>query len=113
VHVRTQNSGLFARTPSSWWHCIAATPRTLQDWIDSRYTPGSSEWRRVAYIVRIVHGSTLCVQVLWSGDSVVPGAVDAIASLQRSGKRVFLVTNNSTKSKVEFAKKVSKLGFSG
>lgn len=67
-------------------------------------------------IVRIVHGSTLCglcVQVLWSGDSVVPGAVDAIASLQRSGKRVFLVTNNSTKSKVEFAKKVSKLGFSG
>ncbi|KAI6220812.1 NipSnap protein K02D10.1 [Aphelenchoides fujianensis] len=50
--------------------------------------------------------------VLWLGDVVVPGAVEAIDQLMRAGKQVLMITNNSTKTAAQFASKLEKLGFS-
>ncbi|CAD5226599.1 unnamed protein product [Bursaphelenchus xylophilus] len=49
--------------------------------------------------------------VLWLGDQVIPGAVDAINKLIDLGKQVLVITNNSTKTSDQFAQKISKLGF--
>ena len=52
-----------------------------------------------------------CDGVLWEGDTVLPGGVEAITYLHSLKKRIFYVTNNSTKSRVEYVKKFSKLGY--
>lgn len=49
--------------------------------------------------------------VLWHDDSAIPGATDFVESLIDAGKRVIIVTNNSTKTLEEYALKTSKLGF--
>ncbi|KAF2354629.1 HAD-superfamily hydrolase subfamily IIA, partial [Trinorchestia longiramus] len=54
---------------------------------------------------------TDCDGVLWSGDEVLNEANIVINKLLELGKKVFLLTNNSTKSREEYAKKCSKLGF--
>jgi len=51
--------------------------------------------------------------VLWRADEDVPGAGRALASLARSGRRLFFVTNNSTLSRSAYAAKLSRrLGMS-
>lgn len=52
-----------------------------------------------------------CDGVLWKGDQVVPKAPEVIEFLRKEGKKVFFVTNNSTKSRVGLLKKFDKLGF--
>lgn len=52
-----------------------------------------------------------CDGVLWSGSAEIPGSVDALYRLQSLGKRVFLVTNNSTMTQEEVARKAAKFGF--
>jgi hypothetical protein len=42
---------------------------------------------------------------------VIPGSPNAISQLQKLGKRVFYVTNNSTKTREEFVSKCSRLGY--
>ncbi|KAH7729247.1 4-nitrophenylphosphatase [Aphelenchoides avenae] len=49
--------------------------------------------------------------VLWHDDSVIPGATELVADLTGAGKRVIIVTNNSTKTLEEYAQKTRKLGF--
>lgn len=49
--------------------------------------------------------------VIWLSSEVIPGALDAINGLKRVGKRIFFVTNNSTKSRADLLKKSLKLGF--
>lgn len=51
-----------------------------------------------------------CDGVLWKGDSLIPGASQALQSLRTHGKRIFFVTNNSTKSRQGFLKKFTDLG---
>ncbi|KAM9304799.1 glycerol-3-phosphate phosphatase [Gastrophryne carolinensis] len=53
-----------------------------------------------------------CDGVLWRGDEAVPGAPELVNALKRSGKRVFYLTNNSTKTRRMYADKLSRLGFS-
>lgn len=43
----------------------------------------------------------------------VPGATELLARLKEAGKRIFVVSNNSTKSSSEYVKKLEKLGFRG
>jgi len=50
-----------------------------------------------------------CDGVLWSGDSMYEGIPETIAMLRARGKRTVFVTNNSTKSRVEYLKKLTSL----
>ncbi|GMS78456.1 hypothetical protein PENTCL1PPCAC_631, partial [Pristionchus entomophagus] len=49
--------------------------------------------------------------VLWLGDAALPGSSRTIELLLRLKKRVIVLTNNATKSRECYAKKLSKLGF--
>lgn len=52
-----------------------------------------------------------CDGVIWRGDQAVPGAPRVITLLKERGKRVFYVTNNSTKTRKMYVDKMSTLGF--
>jgi hypothetical protein len=49
-----------------------------------------------------------CLGVLWLGNTVIQGSPDVISHLQKIGKRVFYVTNNSSKTREEFVSKCSR-----
>ncbi|CRG88347.1 4-nitrophenyl phosphatase [Talaromyces islandicus] len=51
-----------------------------------------------------------CDGVLWSGDHVFPGTADTLEFLRSRGKQVVFVTNNSTKSRADYKKKLDALG---
>ncbi|OPB39425.1 4-nitrophenylphosphatase [Trichoderma guizhouense] len=51
-----------------------------------------------------------CDGVLWNGDHVYEGVPETISLLKSKGKRVVFVTNNSTKSRQDYVKKLEKLG---
>ncbi|XP_075949463.1 glycerol-3-phosphate phosphatase [Anarhichas minor] len=52
-----------------------------------------------------------CDGVIWRGDQAVPGAPQVINLLKEKGKKVFFVTNNSTKTRKMYVDKMSTLGF--
>ncbi|GMS78967.1 hypothetical protein PENTCL1PPCAC_1142, partial [Pristionchus entomophagus] len=49
--------------------------------------------------------------VLWLGDAALPGSSRTVDLLLRLKKRVIVLTNNATKSRACYAKKLAKLGF--
>ncbi|OTA91587.1 hypothetical protein M434DRAFT_397107 [Hypoxylon sp. CO27-5] len=51
-----------------------------------------------------------CDGVLWSGDHLFEGIVETLEMLRAKGKRVVFVTNNSTKSRPDYQKKLTALG---
>ncbi|KAI0603042.1 4-nitrophenylphosphatase-like protein [Biscogniauxia sp. FL1348] len=51
-----------------------------------------------------------CDGVLWSGDHLFEGIVETLEFLRSKGKRVVFVTNNSTKSRPDYQKKLTALG---
>ncbi|KAL2835106.1 HAD-like domain-containing protein [Aspergillus cavernicola] len=51
-----------------------------------------------------------CDGVLWSGDHLFPGTVETLELLRSNGKQVVFVTNNSTKSRADYKKKLEALG---
>ena len=64
-----------------------------------------------AELERAIDGVVLdCDGVIWHGDRLIPGARAAIESLRARGKRVFFVTNNSTKTREHYAQKLNALG---
>jgi len=52
-----------------------------------------------------------CDGVLWIGDNLIDGALDLYKFLMESGRRVFFVTNNSTKTCDEYLEKFKSKGF--
>ncbi|PNF37250.1 hypothetical protein B7P43_G00397 [Cryptotermes secundus] len=54
---------------------------------------------------------TDCDGVLWLGNTVILGSPNVIIQLQEMGKRVFYVTNNSSKTRDEIVSKCSRLGY--
>lgn len=52
-----------------------------------------------------------CDGVIWRGDQAIPGAAQVISLLKQNGKKVFFVTNNSSKTRSMYADKMSTLGF--
>ncbi|KAJ8005717.1 hypothetical protein DPEC_G00120810 [Dallia pectoralis] len=54
-----------------------------------------------------------CDGVLWNGEAAVTGAPKVLRTLLKHGKHVFFVTNNCTKLRENYAKKFSRLGFTG
>ncbi|KAI1458301.1 4-nitrophenylphosphatase [Annulohypoxylon moriforme] len=51
-----------------------------------------------------------CDGVLWSGDHLFEGIVETLEFLRARGKRIVFVTNNSTKSRPDYQKKLTALG---
>jgi phosphoglycolate/pyridoxal phosphate phosphatase family enzyme len=51
-----------------------------------------------------------CDGVIWRGDSLIDGIPETLARLRAAGKRMFFVTNNSTKSRAGYKKKFDSLG---
>lgn len=51
-----------------------------------------------------------CDGVLWSGDHLFPGTVETLNMLRSNGKQVVFVTNNSTKSRADYCKKLESMG---
>ena len=52
-----------------------------------------------------------CDGVIWHGDEAIQGAVKVISRLREQNKKVFFVSNNSTKTRDEYFSKFAKLGF--
>ncbi|CAD2113379.1 4-nitrophenylphosphatase, putative [Plasmodium vinckei] len=52
-----------------------------------------------------------CDGVLWKGDTVINGAIEVINKLINDNKKVYFITNNSTKSRDTLLGKFHKLGF--
>lgn len=52
-----------------------------------------------------------CDGVIWRGDQAIPGAAQVINLLKEKGKKVFFLTNNSSKTRKMYADKMSTLGF--
>lgn len=51
-----------------------------------------------------------CDGVLWNDDDAIPGAVETMQKLKDLGKKIFYVTNNSTKTRQEYMAKCQKMG---
>jgi phosphoglycolate/pyridoxal phosphate phosphatase family enzyme len=51
-----------------------------------------------------------CDGVIWRGDSVIDGIPETLEKLRALGKKMFFVTNNSTKSRKGYKKKFDELG---
>lgn len=49
--------------------------------------------------------------VLWLGEQAIAGSANFIDFLARAGKRIIVLTNNATKSRAVYAKKLAKLGY--
>lgn len=49
--------------------------------------------------------------VLWLGEQAIPGSSTFIDHLVNSGKQIIVLTNNATKSRAVYAKKLAKLGY--
>lgn len=47
-----------------------------------------------------------CDGVLWRGNDGVAGVAETVAAIKASGRRIFFVTNNSTKGRPEYVKKL-------
>eukprot|EP00585_Thalassiosira_rotula_P011265 CAMPEP_0196159916 /NCGR_PEP_ID=MMETSP0910-20130528/46562_1 /TAXON_ID=49265 /ORGANISM="Thalassiosira rotula, Strain GSO102" /LENGTH=394 /DNA_ID=CAMNT_0041424841 /DNA_START=9 /DNA_END=1194 /DNA_ORIENTATION=- len=51
-----------------------------------------------------------CDGVIWRGDSLIDGIPETLAKLRALGKKMYFVTNNSTKSRAGYKKKFDSLG---
>mmetsp|Transcript_2880 Transcript_2880/g.10456 ORF Transcript_2880/g.10456 Transcript_2880/m.10456 type:complete len:347 (+) Transcript_2880:2023-3063(+) len=54
-----------------------------------------------------------CDGVIWKGDTLIEGVPETLAMLRAKGKKLFFVTNNSTKSRKGYLKKFESLGLTG
>jgi len=54
-----------------------------------------------------------CDGVLWSGDQLIKGVRETIEKLRALGKKIYFVTNNSTKTRQQHAEKIRRLGIEG
>ncbi|KAG8385904.1 hypothetical protein BUALT_Bualt03G0093600 [Buddleja alternifolia] len=53
-----------------------------------------------------------CDGVIWKGDALIDGVPETLEKLRSMGKKLIFVTNNSTKSRKQYAKKFLSLGIS-
>uniref|UniRef100_A0A914N967 Uncharacterized protein n=1 Tax=Meloidogyne incognita TaxID=6306 RepID=A0A914N967_MELIC len=49
--------------------------------------------------------------VLWLGENAIPGSSSFIEHVAELGKRIIVLTNNATKSRAVYAKKLAGLGY--
>uniref|UniRef100_A0A0G4HDR1 Phosphoglycolate phosphatase n=1 Tax=Chromera velia CCMP2878 TaxID=1169474 RepID=A0A0G4HDR1_9ALVE len=83
---------------------LKAVP-TLEAETECAYLAGADEFLKGIDVIVFD-----CDGVIWRGDSVIPGIPDVLDKLRALGKRLFFVTNNSTKSRKGYKKKFTDLG---
>jgi len=71
------------------------------------FPPSKSGTSENEYLLNYGIKVNFCLGVLWLRNTVIQGSADVISHLQKIGKRVFYVTNNSTKTRDEFVSKCS------
>eukprot|EP00903_Cladosiphon_okamuranus_P018093 g16651.t1 len=54
-----------------------------------------------------------CDGVLWGGSHSIDGSLETVKALRRAGKRTFFVTNNSSKSRRQYCRKLEGFGVHG
>ena len=52
-----------------------------------------------------------CDGVLWTTDTVISGAPEAVSKMKSMGKKVYYVTNNSNKSRIDYVHKFVDMGY--
>ena len=52
-----------------------------------------------------------CDGILWSGTTKIPNAIETLPLLEKLGKKVFFLTNNSSKSRKQYTQKFNKFGY--
>lgn len=57
------------------------------------------------------HSIFVVLGVLWIDNNAIAGAAEAMNHFRKLGKKIFYVTNNSTKIRSDFAAKATQLGF--
>ncbi|KAL8722400.1 MAG: hypothetical protein Q9225_001131 [Loekoesia sp. 1 TL-2023] len=65
-------------------------------------------WRRLGSSSNAEY--TRRIGVLWSGDHLFDGTVETLEMLRSKGKQTVFVTNNSTKSRADYKKKLESMG---
>ena len=51
-----------------------------------------------------------CDGVLWTGSQPIPGSVETLKYLHNAGKQLLFITNNASKSRMQYQAKFAKLG---
>jgi len=74
--------------------------------------PGASVGEREALVRRFDNWLLDCDGVLWKGDQLTPRALETLQMLRDLGKRLFFVTNASTRSRSGYKAKFDALGLS-
>ena len=114
------------RSPSAPWRCPALTAalRSLHTGTRAamaQYAPAAAQQRGGASSAALAAWPTLRSDdfdtflfdqdgVLWHGAQPIRGSLEAVARLQAAGKRAYFVTNNSTRTRVQVAERLSKAG---
>lgn len=85
--------------------------------VEKKYESFLKEWN----LNKMINSKDLCLEfdvfffdcdgVLWHGNELIEGSIEVINYLLREGKKVYFITNNSTKSRASFLEKFHKLGF--
>lgn len=52
-----------------------------------------------------------CDGVLWDGRGAIPGSLETVIKLKNAGKRVFYITNNSSRTREQYLQKCKKFGY--
>lgn len=89
--------------PPSWTTCVPVMTTAAAPSVEKLTNPADLLSRTNVFILD-------CDGVVWRGDSLISKVPDTIEYLRSQGKRVFFVTNNSTKSRAGYLKKFTKLG---
>jgi ribonucleotide monophosphatase NagD (HAD superfamily) len=67
------------------------------------------EWEDLAKLKLIF--ILIPIGVLWLGEQAIAGSSDFVDFLANNGKRIIVLTNNATKSRAVYAKKLAQLGY--
>jgi phosphoglycolate/pyridoxal phosphate phosphatase family enzyme len=72
---------------------------------------GPSPLRNISPLLSEIDGFVFdCDGVLWKGDTLIPEIPSVLQKLRDANKKIFFVTNNSTKSRAGYYKKFTSLG---
>lgn len=76
--------------------------------------PATSDRRKLKVPAELLDGVDVfifdCDGVIWRGDTLIDGVPGVLEKLRQVGKRLFFVTNNSTKSRAGYKAKFASLG---
>ncbi len=65
---------------------------------------------RLVLVLRVGFSDLGAAGTIWKGSTLIPGVLEVLTLLRQLGKKIFFVTNNSSKSRAAYAAKMAKLG---